>query len=443
MDSEPSFDVQHLGSAEIPSPLKLSTEHGDMIADYAEDNERVLLHTSLRAWREYTEKGIEPPSMEVAGPREKIYFDPKSTCAAIVTCGGLCPGLNDVIKGLVMALYYHYGVRRILGIRYGYYGLVDYHGEVPLALTPEEVATIDTMGGSILGNSRGNQNVVDMVDFLVRRGINILFTVGGDGTQRGALAITEEVKRRSLDIAVIGVPKTIDNDLAYVQRTFGFETAFSVATEVLAGAHTEAIGALNGVCIVKLMGRHSGFLATMATIASGEVNFLLVPEVPFRLEGENGFLSCLERRILKRKHALIAVAEGAGQDLLADEVEKLGKDASGNIRLADIGEYLHQHVTDYFKRRDIPAVVRFIDPSYYVRSLPAVPTDKVFCQQLARNAVHAAMAGRTGVLVGLWNDKFTHVPIEAAVSKSKVVDTDGPLWLAAMESTGQETKMIG
>ncbi len=443
MDSDPRFEVQRLGEAQIPSPLDLSTEHGDMIADYAEDNERVLLHTSLRSWREYTKKGVEPPSMEIAGPRQKVYFDPKSTCAAIVTCGGLCPGLNDVIQGLVMALYYHYGVRRIHGIRYGYYGLVDYYGEVPLALTPHEVATIDTMGGSILGTSRGSQNVVDMVDFLGRRGINILFTVGGDGTQRGALAIAEEVKRRSLDIAVIGVPKTIDNDLSYIERTFGFETAFSVATEVLHGAHMEAYGALNGICIVKLMGRHSGFLATMATIASGEVNFLLVPEVPFHLEGENGFLVSLERRILKRKHALVVVAEGAGQDILADQVEKLGKDASGNIRLADIGVYLKERVNEYFQQKDIPVVTRYIDPSYYVRSLPAVPTDKVFCQQLARNAVHAAMSGRTGMLVGLWNDKFTHLPIEAAVSKSKVVDTDGPLWLAAIESTGQPLRMIG
>lgn len=379
--------------------------------------------------------------MEVAGPREFIYFDPPSSCAAIVTCGGLCPGLNDVIRGLVMSLYYDYGVRKISGVRYGYYGMIAHHGEVPVPLTPEKVESIDALGGSILGSSRGHEDVLEWVDFLVRRKINILFTVGGDGTQRGGLAITEEAERRSWPISVVGVPKTIDNDIGCVERTFGFETAFSVAKDVVAGAHVEAVGALNGICIVKLMGRHSGFLATMATIASGDVNFLLIPEVPFELDGEKGFLAALERRIRKRRHALIVVAEGTGQDLLAEEVKQLGRDASGNVRLADIGQYLRRRVEDHFTSRSIPVRVRYIDPSYYVRSLPAVPTDKVFCQRLARNAVHAAMSGRTAILVGLWNGRFTHVPIETAVSERRQIDPDGSLWLAAMRSTGQPTRM--
>jgi 6-phosphofructokinase 1 len=437
-----AFEVQRLGPATFHSPLRLSSVLGDKVADYVPDDERVLLHSSLRSWEKYRDRGEEPPSMEVAGPREFIYFDPKSTCAAVVTCGGLCPGLNDVIRGLVMSLHYDYGVRRILGIRYGYYGLTEHPGEVPVSLTPESVEDIDAMGGSMLGSSRGEQDVVEMVDFMVRRKINILFTVGGDGTQRGGLAITREAERRSLPISVVGIPKTIDNDIMYVQRTFGFETAFSVAKDVVVGAHAEAVGALNGICIVKLMGRHAGFLATMATIASGDVNFLLIPEVPFELDGEKGFLAALERRILERRHALVVVAEGAGQDLLSDEVKKLGRDPSGNIRLADIGQHLRRRVEQYFASRSISVTVRYIDPSYYVRSLPAVPTDKVFCQQLAGNAVHAAMSGRTGIIVGLWNDKFTHVPTEAVVSRRKQVDSDGPLWLAAIRSTGQPAKMV-
>jgi len=442
MSRDPCFDVERLGEPTYPSPLVLSSKKGDQISDYVTDDDRVLLDSSLRSYREALAERLEPPSMEIAGPRENIFFDPKTVCAAIVTCGGLCPGLNDVIRALVMSLYHHYGVRKILGIRYGYYGMIDYHNEVPLALTPEIVENIDKMGGSWLGSSRGNQNIVDMVDFMARRGINILFTVGGDGTQRGALAIAEEVQSRGLQVAVVGVPKTIDNDISYVERTFGFETAFSVAKDVIDGAHMEAMGALNGICIVKLMGRHAGFLATQATIASGDVNFLLIPEIPFDLHGNRGFLKALEDRILARRHALVVVAEGAGQELLADEVKRLGTDASGNVRLADIGQYLHQRINDYFRDRGISVTVRYIDPSYYVRSLPAVPTDKVFCQQLAHNAVHAAMSGRTAMLVGIWNDKFTHVPIETAVSKRKQIDPDGPLWLSAVESTGQPVRMV-
>ncbi|MFH1743807.1 MAG: 6-phosphofructokinase [bacterium] len=285
MTHDARFEVERLGPATIPSPLHLSKEMGDKAANYVPDDERVLLHTSLRSWEECRDRGEEPPSMEVAGPREFIYRNPATTCAAIVTCGGLCPGLNDVIRGLVMSLYYDYGVQRVYGIRYGYYGMIDHHGEAPVAFTPQDVEGIDALGGSILRSSRGGQDVVESVDFLARRKINVLFTVGGDGTQKGGLDISEEAKKRSLPISVIGIPKTIDNDISFVERTFGFETAFSVAKDVLVGAHVEAIGALNGICIVKLMGRHSGFLATMATIASGNVNFLLVPEVPFELEG--------------------------------------------------------------------------------------------------------------------------------------------------------------
>ena len=372
---------------------------------------------------------------EVAGPRERLFFDPKQTRAGIVTCGGLCPGLNNVIRSLVLELHHGYGVREVLGFRGGYQGLDPTLGQEPFVLTTEFVNAIHKDGGTVLGTSRGPMDVGRAVDNLIRRGVNILFTVGGDGTQRGGNELFQEAQRHGHALAVVGIPKTIDNDVAFVSRTFGYLTAVEEAAKVLHRAHTEAHSVRNGIALVKLMGRHAGFIAAGATIASQDVNFTLVPEVPLQLDGEGGFLAALKQRILQRAHAVVVVAEGAGQELLAANGEE--RDASGNIKLQDIGPFLRERIERYFEAQQIPVALRYFDPSYLIRSVPADAEDAILCDFFARNAVHAAMAGKTGLVIGLLHDSFIHVPIESLVSQKKRLDVNGIVWRAVLAATGQ------
>jgi 6-phosphofructokinase 1 len=433
------FEIARLGECRVPSPLSLSNTEGDNIVDYVSDDERILFDPTLRQCVRCREKSVTPPSLEVAGPRERVYFKPDKVKAAILTAGGLCPGLNDVIRGMVLDLHYHYCTREILGIRYGYEGLAPGSPHRPIRLTPEVVENIHREGGSMLGCSRGKQDIREMVDFIAERGINILFTIGGDGTLRGAMAISEEARRARYELAVVGVPKTIDNDISYVERSFGFETAFSIAQMALRSGHDEARGAPNGIGLVKLMGRYSGFVAAMAALASGDANFVLVPEVRFDLDGEGGFLKALQKRMADAGHALIVVAEGAGQQFF--DKAGLGADASGNPKLGDIGLFLKDKIKEHFSGLGIEVNIKYIDPSYMIRSAPATATDSVFCLRLAQDAVHAAMTGRTQMIVGMWNNRFVHVPIRTAISERKQLDAEGPIWLAVMESTGQPLSM--
>ncbi len=434
-----NFNIERLGPAGVRSPLHLSNRSGDNIVDYVPDDQRVLFDPTETQCRRCRDKGVVPPSLELAGPRELIYFEPDSVRAAILTAGGLCPGLNDVIRGIVMELYYHYNVREILGIRYGYRGLVSGSPDRPVRLTPELVEKIHREGGSFLGCSRGRRDVREMVDCIAGRKINLLFTIGGDGTLRGAFAISREAKRSGYELSVVGVPKTIDNDISYVQRSFGFETAYSIAQMALRSGHDEAKGAPNGIGLVKLMGRYSGFVAASASLACGDANFVLVPEVKFDLEGKNGFLEALEHRMCKKGHALVVVAEGAGQEFF--DPEELGTDASGNRKLGDVGLLLKQEMAKHFAKQGLDVNIKYIDPSYMIRSAPASATDSVFCMQLAQHAVHAAMSGRTDMIVGVWNNSFTHVPIPTAISERKQIDPEGPTWLAVVEATGQPLSM--
>lgn len=427
-----SFEITNLGERSVASPLGLSTRAGDEIADYVPDRARVLVHAEVL-------DGQAPDTslrFEKAGPREQIFFDPASTRAAIVTCGGLCPGLNNVIRSMVLELHHKYRVSEVLGYRYGYQGL-GACGYEPVPLTPEFVRTIHAVGGSALGTSRGAEQPSVMVDTLERNHVSVLFTIGGDGTLRGAHAIHEEIARRNLPIAVVGVPKTIDNDVAYVDKTFGFDTAVEVARLALDGAHTEAISAYNGIGLVKVMGRDAGFIAASATLASLEVNFCLIPEVHFELEGTHGLYAVLERRLAERKHALIVVAEGCARSMLAETA----KDASGNASYSggkvDVGAVLRDGIVNAFKARGVPVTVKYIDPSYMIRSVPANASDSIFCDMLARHAVHAGMAGKTDLVIGRWHSVFTHVPLQLATSAKKSVDPDGALWLAVSETTGQ------
>jgi len=417
------FRVEKVGEATFPFLLDSGI--------FIDESEGVLVDATLSGLKEGKEK---PLALEKAGPREKLFFNPDTSRAALVTCGGICPGLNDVIRATLMVLWYRYGVRAVFGLRYGFKGLIASFNHEPLVLNPELVEDIHRDGGTILGTSRGPQDPALIADFLSERKIDMLFTIGGDGTQRGALAITREIENRGLTISVIGIPKTIDNDISFTERTFGFETAVAMSQIPITGAHMEAKGVRNGIGIVKLMGRESGFIAAYATLASSDVNLVLIPEIHFSLEKVFAYL---EERIVRKRHAVIVVAEGAGQEHVPAE----GTDASGNKKLGDIGLFLKATITEYFSRRQIPAAVRYIDPSYTIRSAPATPEDSVFCFQLAENAVHAAMSGRTGMVVGIWNGHFVHIPIRLSVKDRKRIDTSGLLWQSVLDNTGQPREL--
>jgi 6-phosphofructokinase 1 len=422
--------IASLGPCEIRSPLA----HGEGAgAHFRTDADRVLWDDTLVSVESALKNGQIPPSLEVAGPRERIFFDPSRTTAGIVTCGGLCPGLNDVIRGLVMQLYHRYGVKKIVGFRYGYEGLIPSYGHAAMMLHPDNVANIHKFGGTLLGSSRGHQDISVMADTLERMGVDILFVIGGDGTLRGASLLSLELLRRGLNKAVVGIPKTIDNDIVGLDKCFGFETAVAEAEKVITCAHIEAVGAVNGIGLVKLMGRDSGFIASLSALACSEVNFVLIPEVPFRLEGEQGLLACIERRLAGRHHAVIAVAEGAGQDLLSGT----GADASGNQRYGDIGIFLKDKISAHFKAKGVETSIKYIDPSYTIRSVPAGPQDNVYCSILAQHAVHAAMAGKTGTLIVRWHGRYVHIPIDLVTQGRRKVDPQGELWQSVLENTGQ------
>jgi 6-phosphofructokinase 1 len=433
------FLVSSLGKGNVVSPLKQGQRADSPVYKFVNDNERILYEVSLDYFKKCKETGEEPVSFEKAGPKETIFFEPAKTKVAIVTCGGLCPGLNNVIRALVNQLFYRYGISRILGIKYGYEGFISTYNHPVVELTAPMVSDIHLSGGTFLGTSRGEQDVEKIVDTLEILNINILFCIGGDGTLRGAHAINEVIQKRKLKIAVAGIPKTIDNDINLIQKSFGFETAFSIANDIIGNAHNEASGAYNGIAVVKLMGRDSGFIAASAALAIQEVNFVLVPEISFDLYGPRGFLKILRKRLEERHHAVVVVAEGAGQDLFASKASE--KDASGNVKHKDIGIYLKEKIKEEFTSKGFPFSIKYIDPSYIIRSAPANANDSKFCNLLAQNAVHAAVAGRTDFVVGYWNYEFTLIPIPMAVAKRKKIDVEGELWWNVLEATGQPISM--
>ena len=434
------LQIKSLGPSKIKSPIGLSTVKGDRIFNFVKDEEKLLFDIEQGISATNGQPNRKRLAMERAGPREYIYFDPSKTTVAIVTCGGLCPGINNVIRSLVMTLYYRYGVEKILGVQYGYEGFIPSHEHPFVELTPESVSNIHQFGGTILGSSRGQQDVGEIVDCLERQSINILFTIGGDGTLRGALAIHEEIENRKLKIVVAGVPKTIDNDINHIEKTFGFETSFTIASPIIRDAHNEAKGAYNGVAIVKLMGRDSGFIAANAALSMPEVNMVLIPELPFDLDGPKGLFQAIKKRLDAKRHCVIVVAEGAGQSLF--DRSKARYDASGNKLHEDIGVFLRNEILQYFKSIGQKVTVKYIDPSYIIRSAPATPSDSIFCNKLGLNAVHGAMAGKTSFVVGRRNNRFTYLPIELVIAKRKKIDVEGDLWLNVLETTGQPVSML-
>ncbi len=425
------LDVESLGPCKIHTPL----DKGDGRTSFVNDSERILINLYADDAIERCRSEILPPSFEVAGPRQKIYFDPTKTKAAIVTCGGLCPGINSVIRAVVLELYYNYGVSNLLGIKYGLQGFIPRYGHPVIELDSEMVTFVHGRGGSLLGMSRGPQDVGEVVDAMERLNISVLFTIGGDGTLKATQKIKEEVTRRGLKTATVAIPKTIDNDINWVSKTFGFDSAVEAAAQVILSAHNEAISAPNGVGLVKVMGRQAGFVAANTTLALADVNFCLIPEVPFDLEGPKGLLNRLVERIKGRGHAVIIVAEGAGQHFFAGQAQE--RDASGNVKLKNIGLYLKERITEHFQTEGIELNLKYIDPSYTIRSVPANPIDRIFCGFLGQHAAHAAMAGKTGLMVSHWNNAFIHAPLSLATARRKYVDPKGSLWRSVREVTGQ------
>ncbi|MFM9059414.1 MAG: ATP-dependent 6-phosphofructokinase [Planctomycetaceae bacterium] len=435
MPTAADLAVKSLGPCRIDSPLKALVESRQTTAHYVAEDDRVLFHDTARLAAAAGLPIADLPGFEPAGPRRSIFFDAAKIRAGIVTCGGLCPGLNDVIRGVVMELTHHYGVQRIHGFRSGYQGFIPRHGHDVLDLTPAAVSSIDEDGGTILGTSRGSQDPHEIVDCLERMNIDALFVIGGDGTIRGAMQIAAVVAERGRNIAVVGIPKTIDNDIPYIDQSFGFQTAFGEAAKSIRAAHVEAKASPNGVGLVRLMGRHSGFIACYAALAEPDANYVLIPEVPFTLDGPHGLLDHLLARVRRSRHAVIVVAEGAGQDLVPESVA--GVDASGNRKLTDIGLFLRERIAAHFAAAGVELNLKYIDPSYAIRSVSANPYDSVYCLRLAQNAVHAALAGRTEMVVGRWHGRYVHIPMSLAVSHRNQVAPEGDLWLAVLEATGQ------
>jgi 6-phosphofructokinase 1 len=433
------FLISTLGKGNVISPLKQSQRPDSPVYKFVKDDERILYDVSVDNFHNCKETGKIPVSFEKAGPKETIFFEPAKTKVGIVTCGGLCPGLNNVIRSIVNQLYYRYGISRILGIKYGYEGLISKYNHPVVELTAPMVSDIHLLGGTFLGTSRGNQDVEKMVDTIEILNLNILFCIGGDGTLRGAHAIHEEIQKRNLKIGVAGIPKTIDNDIDLIQKSFGFESAFSIANDIIRNAHNEAHGAYNGIALVKLMGRDSGFIAASAALAIQEVNFVLIPEISFDLYGIRGFLKVLRKRLEDKHHAVVVVAEGAGQDLFESNDNE--KDASGNVKHKDIGVFLKEKIIEEFDAKGFPYSIKYIDPSYIIRSAPANANDSKFCNLLAQNAVHAALAGKTDFVMGFWNNHFTLLPIPMAVAQRKKIDVEGELWWNVLEATGQPISM--
>jgi 6-phosphofructokinase 1 len=430
------FTIEELGNRNVHSPIAMSKTKGDMIANYVTDDEFVLLKPQAKLGAQGAIKRSQV--VECAGPREMIYFTPHHVHAGIVSCGGLCPGINDVIRSIVRCLS-RYGVNRISGIRYGYKGFLPEYKFDIMPLTMKNVDDIHKLGGTFLGSARGGgKEVAKIVDAIEQLNLNILFTIGGDGTQRGSLDIANEIEKRGLKIATVGIPKTVDNDFSFIERSFGFDTAVAKAVEVVTAAHMEANSQINGIGLVKVMGRESGFIAAHTALASHEVNFVLIPEVPFDLDGPNGFLHHLEDRINRRHHAVIIVAEGALQDKLLKEVKT---DDSGNIKMADVGTYMRDRIQKFFDDKKTETNLKYIDPSYMIRSAPAVPSDSIYCERLGNAAGHAAMAGKTKLIIGLVNNEFVHLPTKVVISKRSHVDPEGSLWRDTLDATHQPVLM--
>jgi 6-phosphofructokinase 1 len=374
-----------------------------------------------------------------AGPRKTVHFEPTKVRAAIVNCGGLCPGLNSVIHWLVRTLYELYDAEKVFGVVGGYNGFTGEYA--PVELTLDSVADCHHAGGTMLASSRGGFDLEKIIGFLLEYQIDQLYIIGGDGTHRGANKVAFECISRGLNISVAGIPKTIDNDIDVIDRSFGFLTSVEMAQSAIASAKVEARCNLpNGIGVVKLMGRSAGFIAAYATLASGDVDLCLIPEVDIEVEGPNSCLTHLRERVKAQGYAVVVVAEGAGEELLGQNTEK---DSGGNRKLPKIGEFVKDQVIKNFEQAGSSATVKYIDPSYMIRSVRANSSDAMLCMLLAQNAVHGSMAGYTAFTTGLVNNRLVYIPIDRIVSSSpRVMDPTGRTWERVLSMTGQPSPAL-
>eukprot|EP00611_Tribonema_gayanum_P031998 TRINITY_DN93_c0_g2_i1.p1 TRINITY_DN93_c0_g2~~TRINITY_DN93_c0_g2_i1.p1 ORF type:complete len:506 (-),score=167.86 TRINITY_DN93_c0_g2_i1:425-1804(-) len=362
-----------------------------------------------------------------AGPRAKLHFDPTTVNACIVTCGLLCPGLNSVIHHLIDTLKNNYNAGKIYGIRGGWGGFWDPEKPPIQLCQSKDLEFLQSRAGSILGCSVGGFDVKKIMQFLMDKQISHMYVIGGDGTHRGAHRIAVECIAMGLNIAVAGIPKSVDNDIDLVDRSFGFMTAVEEAQNAIRSATIEAKCNLpNGIGIVKLMGRSTGYLAAYATMASGDVDLCLVPEVEIRLDGPDGCLPHLERVVQTKGYAVVVISEGAGQAQLS---EVAAEARSKGAPLPSVGQYMKSQIEKHFASKGKTATCKYIDPSVSVRSVAANAFDQILCMQLAQNAVHGAMAGYTAFAAGVVNNRTVLIPITEIVDTSpKGLNPRGRTW---------------
>ena len=415
--------VARLGEGKIDSPC----------AGRALTNERIDLDVGLGLQTDY--ENLQRYSLELAGARKKIYFDPQKMRVAIVSCGGICPGINSVIKSIVNTAHRVYGIPSIYGFRFGLNGLnPKYHLEY-LTLTPERVNTIDLAGGSFLGTSRGPQPSDVIVDTLIRMNISCLFVIGGDGTMRAAHAIHKQIAAQGMNISVIGVPKTIDNDINFVQESFGFNTAVEKAADVIDNAFIEASSVYNGLAFVNLMGRESGFIAASASLSALETDLVLIPEVRLDDELLEGMFTHLEACVRRKNYAIAVVAEGAGQELFPEET--LEVDASGNVKFKDSTKFIMEKSLQFLREKGLDCYPKYFAPGYLIRSVPANAYDKAYSSQLGALAVHACMSGHTDLVVTKLNGNYVYIPLELVTREKKRINIHSLYWRSVLEKTGQ------
>eukprot|EP00177_Eucheuma_denticulatum_P008805 GFKZ01015991.1.p1 GENE.GFKZ01015991.1~~GFKZ01015991.1.p1 ORF type:complete len:598 (+),score=78.33 GFKZ01015991.1:131-1795(+) len=421
-----------------PTPLLNNPDQQNLGSSFVGENESILV--DIISDCENTTMSRE---FFRAGPRKELAFHPGNQVkACIVTCGGLCPGLNSVIRELVITMSLMYGVKHISGIPYGYRGFYSTQLRI-MDLTPDKVQGIHHEGGSILGSSRGGHDTKRICDSIMSMGYNQIYIIGGDGTHRGAVKIFEELKKRKYMASVVGVPKTIDNDIALIDKSFGFDTAVEEAQRSIKCAKIEAKSAINGIGLVKLMGRHSGQIAMFATLASREVDCCLIPEVKFELDGKAGLYQYIEDKLKTKGHMVIVIAEGAAEELLRRDHPETEKDASGNKKMSDVGLWLKDKINAEFGKRRREINLKLIDPTYEIRSVPANASDNLHCSLLAQSAVHGAMHGYSGFCVGMINTHFVMIPIDEICRRGRSkVDVKSRMWHRVIASTQQPSLAI-
>ena len=421
--------IARLGERTIDTPLRDLLGGREESVHYVTETDRVLLDDTLGvAKRRSAGTPAELPAFNPGGPREKLYFEPSTVTAAIVTCGGLCPGLNNVVRALVLQLANAYGVKSILGFRNGYSGLTD--TSAPLALTPELVRDIHNRGGTILGTSRGGQEPAAMVDTLARHRVDMLFVIGGDGSLRGAQKIAakpppataarrgghpeDHRQRHSVDRPELRLPdrvrprRRVDPRRAHRGRVHRRRRGTGQADGPAQRLH-------------RLLCDTRQPRSRLRPDPRSLLPARQLPALPAQARRSAGARSRGRRRG-RRAGAVPRSAE---------------TDASGNARLGDIGALLRERVTAHFAQHGTPLSLRYVDPGYAIRSVPANAFDAVYCARLAQAAVHAGMAGFTSMVVARWHGRFIHLPIALATATRNQVDPHGDLWMSVLEATGQ------